>query len=117
MLVCTSATTLPTVIVSAAITHSTRDQSRADRAEVEQENAQETGEGGELHPDRHERGDRRRRAFVGVGRPHMKRDRGDLEAEADQQHADAEQQRSGCEATPWSRAARIGSSLMVPVAP
>ena len=84
--------TLPTVMVSAAITHSTIGPLRADGAEVDQENPQETGKSGELDAYRHEGGDRSWRALIGVGRPHVERDRGDLEAEADEQHADAHQQ-------------------------
>ena len=65
---------------------------RAERPQVDHEDAQEAGKRRDLHAHRHESRDRRRRALVGVGRPHMEGHGGDLEAEADQQQADAGQQ-------------------------
>ena len=44
-------------------------------------------------PDRHEGGDRRRRAVVGVRRPHVERHGRDLEAEADDEQQQRQQQR------------------------
>ena len=46
------------------------------------EDAREDRERGGLRGGREERGDRRRRAFVDVGRPDVERHRGDLEAES-----------------------------------
>ena len=51
----------------------------------------ERGERRRLHAGRHEAGDRRRRAFVGVGRPHVERHRRHLEREADEQQAERQQ--------------------------
>ena len=53
-----------------------------------EEDAEQHRERRGLRPDRQERGDRRRRALVHVGRPHVERHRRDLEADAghDQDH-------------------------------
>ena len=118
MLVCTTAATLPDRHRQhGAITHSTVVHCGADRAQVDHEDAHEAGERRGFHPHRHERGHRRRRALVDVGRPHVERHGGHLEAEADQQQADAEQQERIARAPLGQSAARSGSSLVVPVAP
>ena len=54
--------------------------------------AHEDGDAGDLGRGGKERRDRRRRALVDVGRPHVERHRGNLEAEADEQKHDAEDQ-------------------------
>ena len=86
---------LPTVIV--AIARHAREhrprrldgcrRGRAVRAEGVGEEADEHREAGRLGADREERGDRRGRALVDVGRPHVERRRADLVAEAGH-HAD-----------------------------
>ena len=61
-------------------------------AEGQVEDPDEAGEGGRLHARGHERGDRRGRAVVDVGAPRVERHRRHLEAEADEQHGEADQQ-------------------------
>ena len=58
---------------------------------VERNTRDERGERRRLHRRGHEGGHDRRRAFVGVGRPHVERHGRDLEAEADGEQADREQ--------------------------
>ena len=80
----------PTIIVAAATTQSTRAQSALQRLERRQEDAHERGERRRLDAGGHEAGDDRRRAFVGVGRPHVERHGRHLEREADEQQADGD---------------------------
>ena len=65
-----------------------------DLVEVERadEDAQQRRERGRLGRRRHERGDRRGRALVDVGRPHVERRGRDLEAEADEQQREPDEQ-------------------------
>ena len=67
-----------------------RDPLRLQRLQRRQEHAREGGERRGLDAGRHERGDDGRRAFVGIGRPHVERHRRDLEREADREQPDAE---------------------------
>ena len=66
------------------------------------------GRGGE------ERGDRRRRALVDVGRPHVERHRRDLEAEAGEQEHQPEDQ---ADAGACAAALAMPAKLTVPVKP
>ena len=63
---------------------------RRDAREALQQRAQQQRHGGELGRGGEEGGDRRRRALVDVGRPHVERHGGDLEGEADQQEHEAD---------------------------
>ena len=56
------------------------------------DDAHEQRHGGDLGRGGEEGGDRRRRALVDVGRPHVERHRRDLEGEADEQEHEAEDQ-------------------------
>ena len=85
---------LPTRSVSTASTHTAGRHSVAVGGNATVEDAQQRGERGDLRRRGHERGDRRGRALVHVGRPHVERHRGDLEPEADQQQHEPGQQRA-----------------------
>ena len=61
-----------------------------------------------------ERGHRRRRALVDVGRPHVERHRRNLEAEADEQEHQPEDQP---DAGAWPVALAMPAKLTVPVKP
>ena len=56
--------------------------------------AEERGEGRTFYRRGHVRGDRRRRAFVSIGSPHVERCRRNLEPEADENQRDSHQQQS-----------------------
>ena len=62
------------------------------RAERLDHDADEERDRGDLRRHREEGGDRRRRAFVDVGRPHVERHGGDLEGEADDGEDDADEE-------------------------
>ena len=64
------------------------------RRECFQPETKECGERGTLHCRRHISGDRCWRSFISVGRPHVERGRGYLEAEADQDQRDADEQQA-----------------------
>ena len=74
------------------------------------EDAQQNREGGGLGRGGHERDDRRRRAFVDVGRPDLEGRGGDLEAEADQDH-ERWQSRRGSESWLCGSAAAMAAML------
>ena len=91
---------LPIVIVIAAITTIGLAQPSVPNgmhvaAERDAEHADHRGDRGRLDRRRHERGDRRRRALVRIGRPHVERDRGDLEAERDDEQERARDHEAG----------------------
>ena len=95
-----SADRLPTVIVAIARQPATMGQGvsiaappgrAVAAAERVGEEADQDGEAGRLGADREERGDRRRRALVDVGRPHVERRGADLVAEAGQHADDADE--------------------------
>ena len=82
---CSSAAKLPMIIVaSSADIQTSGSQRRAMRLERGHEDAQEHREGRGLRTRRQKRGDRRGRALVDVGRPHLERRGRDLEREADE---------------------------------
>ncbi len=56
--------------------------------EAEEDDVEQGDEAAGLRRHRQERGDRSRRAFVGVGRPEVERHRADLEREADERQED-----------------------------
>ena len=86
------APTLPITIEATASAASAASQSSFAGQQRDVEEAQDDRERGRLGRDRHERGDRRRRALVDVGRPLVeRRDRG-LEGEAGDGERDAGQQ-------------------------
>ena len=90
---CATPTTVPTIIVAAATIQTNGDPTRAaQRLERATRNTRdERRERRGLHARGHEAGDRRRRAFVGVGRPHVERHRRHLEREPDEQQAERQQ--------------------------
>ena len=65
--------------------------------------AHEHGDAGDLRRGGEERRHRRRRALIDVGRPHMERHRGDLEAEAGEQKHQAEDQPDAAHLPPTLR--------------
>ena len=89
--VCTTPTTVPTIIVTAAMTDSTGIHCAWSGSSGDRNTRDERRKRGRLDAGRHERRDDRRRAFVGVRRPHVERHRRHLEREADGQQADREQ--------------------------
>ena len=80
-----------------------------DRAQ-EQRHRRDLGRGGE------EGGDRRRRAFVDVGRPHVERHGGDLEGETRDQEHEAEDQ-ADARRRPRCTTMATAAKLVVPVKP
>ena len=96
MFVWRSAMRLPTVIVSAASTHISGLDHVGAAGEGHQDQLQQRHEAGRLRGHGEERGDRRGRALVGVGRPRVERHGRHLEGEADHHEDDAERdQRTG----------------------
>ena len=91
MLVWTTPTTVPRIMVAAAMTDEHWNPLRLQRLERRQEHANECGERRRLHAGRHERRDDRRRALVGVWRPHVERHCRDLEREPDDEAARRQQ--------------------------
>ena len=90
----------------------------AERFEGRQEDADERGEGRRLDAGGHEPGDRRRRALVGVGRPHVERHRRHLEREADDQQSHARGTASASATSPAPPSALpMRSSRVLPVSP
>ena len=97
-----SAARLPSVIVSAASTDQ-RSIAQPVRAEGQHRAARTRrrstrtmrAERGRLHARGHEAGDRRGRALVRIGRPHVERHRRDLEAERDEDEAARRAKNSG----------------------
>ena len=79
-----SAARLPTVIESTATTHSSGAQSGAQRGKHLVDHAQQQRKGRGLGRGGEQRDNRRRRAFVDIGRPDVERRSGDLEENADQ---------------------------------
>ena len=65
---------------------------RGDPGKCHHRGAHEHGDARDFRRRGEKRRDRRRRAFIDVRRPHVKRHRGDLEAEAGEQEHDAEDQ-------------------------
>ena len=90
MFVCRSASTLPTVIVSAASTQMNGRYTSVACGKARKTSSDQRHEPGRLRRHAEERGDRRRCALVGVGRPGVERHGTDLEGEADddEHHAD-----------------------------
>ena len=90
---------------------SARDRPKAPISDAdEQRHRRHLGRGGE------EGGDRRRRALVDVGRPHVERHGGDLEGEAGQQEDQAEDQ-AELRAPAAISAAAMPAKPVVPVKP
>ena len=81
---------LPTVIVSADSTHISGSITSVRGAEGDEDQLEQGDEAGRLRQHRQERGDRRGRALVGVGRPGVERHGRHLEGEADHHEHDAE---------------------------
>ena len=71
---------------------------------------------GDLGRRGEEGGDRRRRAFVDVGRPHVERHRADLEGEAGE-HEDQAEQQADRDCRRGAKAAAMPSNSVVPVKP
>ena len=91
MLVWRRAIRLPTVIVSDGEDPNMSGRTTSCLAEeADEDELQERHEAGGLRRHRQERGDRRGRALVGVGRPGVERHRRHLEGEADDHEDDAE---------------------------
>ena len=92
MFVWRSAARLPRIIDAAASTQSTGCQVSRHGEEAEEDDREQRHEAAGLRRDREERGDRGRRAFVGVRRPEVERDRADLEREPDEGQEDRDDQ-------------------------
>ena len=90
MFVWRRASRLPTVIVMRRQHPEQRLRTRPWPREADEQQRQQRDEAGRLRGHRQERGDRRRRALVGVGRPGVERHRRDLEREADDDEHDGE---------------------------
>ena len=90
MFVWRSASTLPTVIDSAASTHMNGWYTSCACGKATKISVTSATKPGRLGPDAQERGDRRRRTLVRVGRPRVERHGADLEREADDDEHDAE---------------------------
>ncbi len=98
MFVWRSASTLPTVIVSTASTQTSGPYTPSAVGEGDEDHEDQRHETGRLRRHRQERGDRRRRALVGVGRPRVERHGRDLEGEPAHHEHDGDdlRGRSGC---------------------
>ena len=88
MFVWRSAARLPSVIDAAASTHRTGCHESCDGKKPKRDDGEQRDEAAGLRRHRQERGDRRRRALVGVGRPEVERHRAHLEREADEREED-----------------------------
>ena len=70
-----------------------------------------------LRRDREERGDRRGRALVGVGRPEVERHRADLEREPDERQEDRDRRAAARSPCCADARRRCSESFVVPVTP
>ena len=90
--VCTTAAMLPTSSDSTASPKTAGRQSTSYSRNAPTKMRSTRRERGGLRGRGHERGDRRRRALVDVGRPHVERRGRDLEAEPDQEQRETDEQ-------------------------
>ena len=107
MFVCFRASTLPTVIVSAASTKMNGCHTFSACGNVRYTMLTRATKPPALDADRQERGDRRRRALVRVGGPGVERHRAHLEAEAD----DDEHDRQGVQAAELAVGGDVGGDV------